>query len=121
MNLKLLRLICFAALSFAPVAPAQLPAPTNAPIIGARQPALSPDGQRLAFVYRGDIWVSDARGGRATPITSHLEMDSTPIFSPDGNWIAFTSRRNGNSDIYVIPAEGGGAKQLTWHSGSEVS
>ncbi len=120
MNLKLLRLTGLAALSLAWPLRAQLPPPTNAPIIGARQPALSPDGQRLAFVYRGDLWIADARGGRATPITSHLEMDSTPIFSPDGNWIAFTSKRNGNSDIYVIPAEGGGAKQLTWHSGSEV-
>jgi tricorn protease len=120
MNFNVLRLIGLAAISFASALSAQLPPPTNAPIIGARQPALSPDGIRLAFVYRGDIWVSDARGGRATPITSHLEMDSAPVFSPDGNWIAFTSKRNGNSDIYVIPAEGGGAKQLTWHSGSET-
>jgi Tol biopolymer transport system component/C-terminal processing protease CtpA/Prc len=99
---------------------AQLPPPTNAPIIGARQPALAPDGKRLAFVYRGDIWTCDAAGGRATPITSHLEMDAYPLFSPDGNWIAFSSKRNGNWDIHVIPADGGGARQLTWHSGTEV-
>ncbi len=99
---------------------AQLPPPTNAPIIGARQPALSPDGRRLAFVYRGDIWVADARGGRATPLTSHVEADSSPQFSPDGNWISFTSRRNGNSDIFLIPADGGGVRQMTWHSGSDV-
>jgi tricorn protease len=120
MNSKLLRLVSLLALALAPALRAQLPPPTNAPIIGARQPALSPDGKRLAFVYRGDIWVSDARGGRATPITSHLEMDSTPLFSPDGNWIAFSSKRNGNWDTFVIPAEGGGARQLTWHSGSEL-
>lgn len=99
---------------------AQLAPPTNAPIIGARQPALSPDGKRLAFVYRGDIWTADSKGGRAQPITSHLENDGYPIYSPDGNWIAFSSKRSGNSDIFVIPADGGPARQLTWHSGSDI-
>src|ERR1043166_1488887 len=92
MNFKLLLAAPLLALTLR----AQLPPPTNAPVIGARQPALSPDGKRLAFVYRGDIWIADSRGGRATPITSHLETDATPIFSPDGNWIAFSSKRSGN-------------------------
>ncbi len=104
----------------ASLADAQLAPPTNAPIVGARQPALSPDGKRLAFVYRGDIWTCDSKGGRAQPITSHLEMDAYPLFSPDGHWIAFSSKRSGNSDIHVIPAEGGAARQLTWHSGSDI-
>jgi tricorn protease len=99
---------------------AQLPPPTNAPITGARQPALSPDGKRLAFVYRGDIWSCDSTGGRAMPLASHLESDAYPLFSPDGNWIAFSSKRNGNWDIYVIPSDGGRARQLTWHSGVEI-
>ena len=99
---------------------AQLPAPTNAPIIGARQPALSPDGKRLAFVYRGDIWTCDSTGGRAQPLTSNVETDATPLYSPDGNWIAFSSKRSGNWDIFVIPADGGASRQLTWHSGSDV-
>ena len=46
-------------------AQAQLTPPTPKPIVGARHPALSPDGQRLTFVYRGDIWLSDSKGGRA--------------------------------------------------------
>jgi Tol biopolymer transport system component/C-terminal processing protease CtpA/Prc len=99
---------------------AQLPAPTNAPIVGARQPALSPDGTRLAFVYRGDLWIADSKGGRAEPLTQHLETDAYPLFSPDGNWIAFSSRRSGNWDIFVVPAEGGSARQLTWHSGTDI-
>jgi tricorn protease len=113
--MRFLLLLLFAAAAFA-----QLPPPTNAPITGARQPALSPDGKRLAFVYRGDIWTCDAAGGRAIPITSHLEMDAYPVFSPDGNWLAFSSKRNGNWDVFVIPADGGSARQLTWHSGTDI-
>jgi tricorn protease len=116
MRVRLLFLSAFVACSLH----AQLPPPTNAPIIGARQPALSPDGKRLAFVYRGDIWTSDAEGGRAVPLASHLESDAYPLFSPDGEWVAFSSKRNGNWDIYVIPAYGGRARQLTWHSGTDI-
>lgn len=100
-------------------AQAQLTISTPQPIVGARMPALSPDGKKLAFVYRGDLWLATDQGGRATPLTSHVESDSYPLFSPDGTWIAFASRRNGNWDIFAVPVEGGAAKQLTWHSGHE--
>lgn len=99
---------------------AQLNPPAPKPIVGARHPALSPNGQQLAFVYRGDIWISDSKGGRARPLTFHLEYDAYPIFSPDGNWIAFASKRFGQWDIFVIPADGGPARRVTWHSGSEI-
>ncbi|MGY8650303.1 MAG: S41 family peptidase [Verrucomicrobiia bacterium] len=99
---------------------AQIPPPNPKPVSGARHPALSPDGKRLAFVYRGDIWLANATGGRAVPLTSHVELDAYPVFSPDGNWIAFGSRRHGQWDIFVIPALGGAARQLTWHSGHEL-
>src|SRR6478735_1176091 len=99
----------------APLAP---PAPK--PIIGARMPALSPDGQRLAFVYQGDIWEVNASGGRAQPLTLHLEMDGFPVYSPDGHWIAFGSKRQGNWDIFLVPAGGGTVKQLTYHAADEI-
>jgi len=63
---------------------AQLTLPNQKPIVGARMPALSPDGKRLAFVYRGDIWITASNGGRATPLTQHLETDAYPVFSPYG-------------------------------------
>src|SRR5579871_5603753 len=102
-------------------ASAQLSLPRPAPILGARMPALSPDGKRLAFVYRGDIWVCDAGGGHAAALTRNVEMDAYPQFSPDGNWISFSSTRSGNWDIYVIPATGGEVARLTWHSGGDIS
>ncbi|RYG39486.1 hypothetical protein EON79_24045, partial [bacterium] len=59
-------------------------------------------------------------GGRAEPITNNVEMDDNPIWSPDGKWIAFSSTRNGNADIYLVPAEGGSPKRLTYYSGGDV-
>lgn len=113
---KLIWVVLFASLS----AWAQLTPPAPQPVIGARMPSLSPDGKRIAFTYRGDVWVANASGGNATPLTQHLEQDDHPVFSPDGKWIAFASKRNGNFDIFVVPAEGGETQQLTWHSGNEI-
>jgi tricorn protease len=93
--------------------------PEERPAIGARLPALSPDGKTLAFVYRGDIWVGDAGGGRAVRLTDHVEYEGTPIFSPDGKWIAFGSMRNGNADIFVVPSVGGTPRQLTFSGSAE--
>src|SRR5260221_2321627 len=98
----------------------QLSAPTPEPVVGARMPAVSPDGKELAFVYRGDVWIAPAKGGRATPLTSHIETVAFPLFSPDGKWIAFASRRNGNWDVFAIPADGGSARQLTFAAGAEI-
>lgn len=100
---------------------AQLAPPAPKPVIGARMPALSPDGKQIAFVYRGDVWVTATKGGRALPITQHVETDAYPLFSPDGKWIAFSSKRTGNWDIFVVPAEGGAPRRLTWHSGIDVA
>ena len=99
---------------------AQLTSPSQQPVVGARMPALSPDGKQLAFVYRGDIWLAPHTGGRATPLTQHVDTDAFPLFSPDGKWIAFASRRTGNWDIFAVPVEGGPARQLTWHSGTDI-
>lgn len=98
---------------------AQLPVPEASPLIGARSLALSPDGKRLAFNYQGDLWVAPTDGGRAIPITNHIEMDDNPVWSPDGKWIAFSSNRSGNWDIYLVPADGGQTRRLTWFTGSD--
>ena len=99
---------------------AQLTPASRQPIVGARMPALSPDGKQLAFVYRGDIWLAPATGGPAIALTQHIETDAYPVFSPDGKWVAFASQRSGNWDIFAVPVEGGPARQLTWHSGSDL-
>lgn len=113
-------LLAALVLSGPSVPPLQLQDPTPKPIIGVRSLALSPDGKQLAFSYQGDIWVGPATGGRAVPLTNHIEMDDYPLWSPDGKWIAFASNRNGSNDIYVVPAEGGESQRLTHNSSQDV-
>ena len=85
-----------------------------------RQPAPSPDGTRIAFSYRGDIWTVTPDGTDPTRLTVHPAYDAYPVWSPDGKWIAFSSKRHGNMDVFVIPAAGGKARRLTWHSADDV-
>lgn len=85
-----------------------------------RNPAISPDGKRIAFVHAGDIYLVDAKGGRAFPLTIHGAFESNPVWSADGSMIAFSSDRFGNDDVFVMPAEGGAAQRLTYHSAADT-
>lgn len=107
--------------AFPSTAPAQLKEPVVKPIFGARMPTLSPDGKRVAFVWRGDVWTASTKGGKATPLTQHVELDAFPQFSPDGKWISFSSRRHGNWDIFVAPSDGGSPQRITRHAATDIS
>ncbi len=85
-----------------------------------RYPALSPDGSRIAFAYRGDLYVVDAEGGRARRLTSDASYDYAPVWSPDGRQIAYASDRYGNFDLFVVAADGGQPRRLTTHSAAEI-
>lgn len=74
---------------------------------------------RVAFGYLGDIWTADESGQNIQRLTVHKARDVYPRFSPDGKWIAFSSDRNGNLDVFVMPASGGTVKQLTNHSADD--
>lgn len=87
----------------------------------ARSPDISPDGKWVAFSYQGDIWVVDAKGGVARPVTRHEAYHVSPIFSPDGNRLAFTANRHGSYDVFVVPVRGGRPNRLTFDSGSDVA
>jgi len=94
--------------------------PTESAPLWLRYPAISPDGNTIAFCYKGDIYRIDAKGGAASLLTTSDAHDYMPVWSPDGKWIAFASDRSGNFDIYLMPAEGGTAKRLTYHSAGEI-
>ncbi len=73
-------------------------------------------GDRIAFVYGGDIWTSTAQGGPARRITSHDEgFELFPRISPDGQWIAFSAEYSGSRQIYLVPFQGGQPRQLTFY------
>jgi len=69
---------------------------------------------KLVFSYGGDLWLVSSAGGIARRITTHPGLELFPRFSPDGKWIAFTGQYDGNFNVYVIPAEGGEPRQLTF-------
>ncbi|MGD8828640.1 MAG: DPP IV N-terminal domain-containing protein [Gammaproteobacteria bacterium] len=73
-------------------------------------------GNTVVFEAAGDLWQVDRNGGTAERLTTDRGMDLMPRFSPDGKWIAFTGQYDGNTDVYVIPAGGGKARRLTYHS-----
>ncbi len=84
-----------------------------------RYPAISPDGQTIAFTYMGDLYTVPSSGGDAKQITFHKAHDYMPVWSQDGTHIAFSSDRYGNFDVFIMPAIGGNAKRLTYHSNNE--
>lgn len=84
-----------------------------------RYSAISPDGQSIAFTYKGDIYVVPSNGGNAKALTFNEAYDYMPVWSHDGKSIAFASDRYGNFDIFVVSTEGGEPKRLTFHSRAE--
>jgi Tol biopolymer transport system component len=82
------------------------------------EPQFSPDGKKIvcSSLRSGSIaiWVCDRDGLNPVELTS-LEgsIFGSPRWSPDSKWIAFDGSKTGNSDIYVISAEGGPVRRVT--------
>jgi tricorn protease len=82
------------------------------------QPAISES--RIAFAYANDLWTASRDGSGVARLTSHPGIEGNPRFSPDGKWIAFSGEYDGNTDVFVVPAEGGVPRRLTWHPGEDL-
>jgi Tol biopolymer transport system component/C-terminal processing protease CtpA/Prc len=83
------------------------------------QPCLTPDGQIVIFSFEGDLWKANVKDGLATRLTAMQGYETNAKVSPDEKWIAFSGTQYGNSDVYIMPFEGGDIKQLTYYSGGD--
>lgn len=78
-----------------------------------RFPAISPDASELVFSWGGDLWLSPATGGQARRLTRHELDDLHASWSPDGQWLVFTSMRDGYMNLWQIHRDGTRLSQLT--------
>ena len=89
------------------------------PLPSFSEPAISPDKSEIAMVSGGDIWTVAAAGGEARLLVAHEAAESRPLYSPEGDRLAFVSDRTGGGDIYVLTLKTGALKQLTMDDGLE--
>lgn len=90
-----------------------------------QQTAVSPDGSLVAFVvrtpvmegekseYLSHIWLASSDGSSVRQFTQGEKSSTSPSFSPDGRWLAFSSSRGGKNQVWAIPVDGGEARQVT--------
>ncbi len=70
----------------------------------------------VVFVYAGDLWRAPSSGGTARRLTAHAGLELFPKISPDGKQIAFTAEYTGSRQVFVMPADGGPSRQLTFYN-----
>ena len=95
-----------------------LPAKSTTPM-WMRYVSISPQGDAIAFTYKGSIYRTSVQGGEAVRLTSGQSYNRDLIWSPDGKEIAFASDRGGSFDVYVMSSNGGEARRLTTLTGNE--
>jgi tricorn protease len=71
-------------------------------------------GNQIIFSYAGDLYNVASTGGIARKLTSNVGYEMFARFSPDGKSVAFTAQYDGNTEVYLMPSEGGIPKRLTY-------
>jgi len=89
------------------------------------EPALSPDGRRLAYESAVDgkleLFARDIEMGVAERLTENQADDFSPSWSPDGTSIVFASNRNNNVDIYILDIATRQTRRLTTDAGTDMN
>jgi len=89
-----------------------------------RELAWSPGGQKMAFVERlpdakSRIWVASVAGGEPVALTDGKARDDGPVWSPDGKYLVFVAEREGDTDLWLMRADGTGQTRLTTAKGAD--
>ncbi len=71
-------------------------------------------GNQIVFTYAGDLYTVPTGGGTARRLTSDIGYEMFARFSPDGKFIAFTGQYDGNTEVYLMPSDGGVPERLTY-------
>ncbi len=77
-----------------------------------RHPTIA--GDRVIFVVEDDLWTVPRAGGTARRLTANPGVCTFPVLAPDGRAVAFTGRDDGPAEVYVMDAEGGPPRRITW-------
>lgn len=85
-----------------------------------RDIAISPAGDQIAFTYSGQVWVANAKGGDAVPLTSETVYSSNPVWSPDGQSLAYQSNQYGRGDVFVLNMNTHKSQRLTFHGSKDI-
>ncbi len=94
------------------------------PVRGIVRPTVSPDGTKIAFTALGDIYVASVESGDVMTLTRDEFLDSDPCWSPDGQFVAFASDREGTMDLWmkqVGSSPQSGVQRLTASPGAEIA
>ena len=100
--------------------PSPAPAPKLVPLTSypglEERPSLSPDGSRVAFCWKGDIYVKEVGSEAVLQITKDPAVDSWPAWSPDASQIAFVRR----GEVFVVSPLGGGERKVAESAGRDT-
>ena len=72
------------------------------------------NGDQIVFTYAGNLYTVSAAGGEARKLTNDEGFEMFARFSPDGERLAFTAQYDGNTEVYLMPADGGTPTRLTY-------
>ena len=86
-------------------------------------PSIAPDGSRVAVMQwenmSSNIWMVDVERGSTSPLTTHPGVEWSPVWSPDGHSVVFSSNRDGPGDLYRTTL--GGNEEVVLKSGTVKS